>query len=75
MAKIYAEQNYYPADFTACGNYGGCKYREICNESPDHRQKVVEELFDREVHESLRNDDNVIEFEPELEIEWIPEND
>ena len=68
MAEIYAEQNYYPADFTACGNYGGCKFREICNETPDHRHTVVEELFDREVHESLQKD-NVIEFEPELEIE------
>ena len=75
LAKIYADKDYYPADFTACGNYGGCKYREICNESPDHRHKVVEELFEREVHEDLRNDDNVVELQPELEIEWIPEKD
>ena len=75
LAKIYADKDYYPADFTACGNYGGCKYREICNESPDHRHKVVEELFEREIHEDLRKDDNVVELQPELEIEWIPEKD
>jgi len=72
MAKIYADKNYYPADFTACGNYGGCKYREICNETPEHRGRVIEELFDREIHEDLRKD-NVVELPQEMEIEFIPE--
>ena len=69
LADMYASQNYWPGDFTACGNYGGCKFRDICNESPSRRQPIIDELFDREIHESLRKEDNVVEFPQELEIE------
>ena len=35
---------------------------------------VIDELFDREVHEDLRKD-NVVELQPEFEIEWTPETE
>ena len=56
LSNMYARDNYYPADFTACANYGGCKFRDICNEAPSRRATVVEADFNREVHKDLRKD-------------------
>ena len=70
LSNMYARDNYYPADFTACANYGGCKFRDICNEAPSRRATVVEADFNREVHKDLRKEDNVVEFPTdELQIE------
>ena len=74
LSNMYAKDNYYPADFTACSNYGGCKFREVCNEAPSRRHIVVESDFDREVHKDLRKEDNVValptnELEIEVELE------
>ena len=62
LADAYSENEYYPANFTSCGNYGGCKFREVCAEQPDHRQIILEEDFDQELHKDLVID-NVIRAE------------
>ena len=62
LADAYSENEYYPANFTSCGNYGGCKCREVCAEQPDHRQIILEEDFDQELHKDLVID-NVIRAE------------
>ena len=59
LADAYSMNEYYPANFTSCGNYGGCKFREMCAESPDHRQIILDEDFMREPHPDLVVD-NVI---------------
>ncbi|MDR3572247.1 MAG: PD-(D/E)XK nuclease family protein [Anaerolineaceae bacterium] len=41
MNEIYAENNYWPMNDTACDNYGGCRFREICSKSPSVREKFL----------------------------------
>ena len=60
---------YYPANFTSCGNYGGCKFREVCAESPDHRKIILDEDFIREPHADLIVD-NVIHVDENI-FKWI----
>lgn len=38
MAERYARENYWPMNDTACGNYGGCPFRPICNKTPGNRE-------------------------------------
>jgi hypothetical protein len=35
----------FPQNFTSCGNYGGCPYRELCKRSPRVREKFIEGDF------------------------------
>tara|TARA_R100000963_G_C4640151_1_gene103822 strand:- start:78 stop:1052 length:975 start_codon:yes stop_codon:yes gene_type:complete len=62
LSDAYADNQWYPANFTACGNYGGCKFREVCAEPPDHRAIILNEDFIREPHPDLVVD-NVIHAE------------
>jgi hypothetical protein len=39
-AEAFAQANYWPMNDTACGNYGGCRFREVCT-----RPKAVRERF------------------------------
>ena len=59
LADAYSTNQYYPANFTSCGNYGGCKFRGVCSEQPDHREAILKEDFIREPHPDLVVD-NVI---------------
>jgi len=63
VADSFWDAGYYPANFTACGNYGGCKFREVCGESPEHRTTLLNEDFDRQVHESLHKKGELIHAE------------
>ena len=63
VADSFWDAGYYPANFTACGNYGGCKFREVCGESPEHRTTLLNEDFDRQVHESLHQKGELIHAE------------
>lgn len=38
----------FPMNETACGNYGGCPFRGVCNKSPEVREKFLAADFDRE---------------------------
>lgn len=44
-AEAYAAANYFPMNDTACGNYGGCVFREICSKSPQVREKFLQTDF------------------------------
>ena len=70
MAKMYGEQDYYPADFTACGNYGGCKYRDICNESPDNRHRIIASDFDIEIHKDLKKENVVKLHDVDVQVDF-----
>ena len=65
LADAYSENEYYPANFTSCGNYGGCKFREVCGEAPEHRTILLQEDFIREPHDDLKVD-NVIHVPEEI---------
>lgn len=46
-AAQYAESNYWPMNDTACDKYGGCRFREICQKSPQVREKFLSANFVR----------------------------
>lgn len=44
----------FPQNQSACGNYGGCQFRGICNMAPSQREKFLEADFNREYWDPLR---------------------
>ena len=63
VSDTYHAHQYYPANFTSCGNYGGCKFREVCAESPDHRATLLKEDFEVALHDDLVREAEVIHAE------------
>lgn len=45
QAEAYATAEYWPMNDTACGNYGGCKFRDICSKSPGVREQFLKGSF------------------------------
>lgn len=45
QAELYAEQNYWPQNDTACDKYGGCRFREVCSKSPPVREVFLKSSF------------------------------
>lgn len=42
----------WPMNEASCGNYGGCKFREVCSKSPQVRENFLKSEFDKkEEHE------------------------
>lgn len=48
LAEQYAKANYWPMNDTACGQYGGCRFRDICSKSPQVREKFLAGNFNKE---------------------------
>jgi hypothetical protein len=40
-AEAFAEADHWPMNDTACGNYGGCKFRNVCSKSPQVRDRFL----------------------------------
>ncbi len=47
LAEWYATNNEWPQNDTACGNYGGCKFREVCAKSPSVRHIWLNANFEK----------------------------
>jgi hypothetical protein len=45
MAEHWAEQDYWPMNDTACDNYGGCVFRDICSKDPQVRHVFLQSDF------------------------------
>lgn len=45
QAEVYAENNYWPMNRTACTHKGGCKFWETCGKAPSVRQTVLHSDF------------------------------
>lgn len=45
QAQEAARKNYFPMNAAACGNYGGCEFREICSKSPEFRPQFLKGNF------------------------------
>lgn len=45
LAEQYAEADFWPMNDTACGMYGGCKFREVCAKSPQVREIYLKSDF------------------------------
>ncbi len=52
-ADNFWKNNYYPADFTGCGNYGGCRFREVCSAPQSRRDIFLKNDFVKEPHPDL----------------------
>lgn len=44
-AEAFATANYWPMNDTACGNYGGCRFREVCSRPATVREKFLHSDF------------------------------
>jgi hypothetical protein len=53
LARIFAEQDFYPMNETACDHYGGCEFREVCKRSPSVRQAFLNTDFTRQFWDPL----------------------
>jgi PD-(D/E)XK nuclease superfamily len=53
-AEIYAMDNHWPMNETACGNYGGCAYRKICAGDPSTRQQWLDATYARRIWDPLQ---------------------
>lgn len=45
LAEQYAEADHWPMNDTACGMYGGCKFKEVCAKSPQVREIYLKSDF------------------------------
>lgn len=54
LAEYYAHAGHWPMNDTACGNYGGCPFREVCSKPPGIRQKWLEGMFVKRVWDPLQ---------------------
>lgn len=45
QTRAYSDSGKWPMNTTACGNYGGCPYRQLCSRSPTVREHYVEGNF------------------------------
>lgn len=48
LAKKLSDDNYWPANETACSMYGGCQFRDICCRPPHERPRMLEANFRRQ---------------------------
>lgn len=47
LAEHYASEDYWPMNDTACGHYGGCEFRGICNKDPSIREQFLKSHFEK----------------------------
>lgn len=55
QAEQYAIDDYWPQNDTACGMYGGCKYRGVCSKSPQVRAQWLKADFVQKPEEERWN--------------------
>lgn len=55
QAEQYAIDNYWPQNDTACGMYGGCRFRSICSKSPQVREQWLKADFVQKPEEERWN--------------------
>jgi hypothetical protein len=44
-AEAFATANYWPQNDTACGMYGGCRFREVCSRPASVRERFLKSDF------------------------------
>lgn len=43
--QAYTKEDYFPMRTSACGNYGGCQFRDVCSRSPSVRDNFLRAKF------------------------------
>lgn len=54
LMEKYAQLGYWPQNDSACGNYGGCKFRQICSKTPGSREQWLKAEFNKRVWDPLQ---------------------
>ena len=47
QARTATKENYFPRNRSACNNYGGCPFREVCSKSPTVRDNFLKADFEK----------------------------
>jgi hypothetical protein len=47
QTREYTAEQHFPMRTTACGNYGGCEFRQVCSRSPSVRENFLAGEFKR----------------------------
>ena len=55
QAVVYAEKKTWPMNDKSCHNYGGCKFRSICQKDPKVRPAFLEGNFTRQMWNPLQS--------------------
>ena len=42
---MHNEMGTYPPNFTSCDKFGGCRFRKVCSNPPEHRESVINMNF------------------------------
>ena len=50
----YADSGFFPMNTTACGNYGGCEFREVCSNTPRIRQQLLDGNYTKHPWDPLK---------------------
>jgi len=53
LAESYAKASHWPMNDKACGNYGGCDFREICSKNPSAREQWLQHGFSKRTWDPL----------------------
>lgn len=46
-AQVATQENYFPGNPSACGNFGGCEFRNVCSRTPSIREAFLSAEFVR----------------------------
>lgn len=51
--REYTRREFFPMNTTACGNYGGCPFRELCSRSPKVRENFIKSDYVEKIWDPL----------------------
>lgn len=55
VARGYAEQERWPMNESACGNYGGCEFHSVCSRNPAEREMLLTKGWKRSFWDPRRS--------------------
>lgn len=54
LTRSYTSLGQFPMNLTACGNYGGCPFKNICSASPSHREEIIKTEYVERVWDPIK---------------------
>lgn len=54
LMERYAELGYWPQNDSACGSYGGCKFRSVCGKTPGAREQWLKAENNKRIWDPLQ---------------------
>lgn len=53
LSFLYADQKHWPMNEKACGNYGGCEFRDVCNKPASLREGYLKSKYSKSIWDPL----------------------